>query len=365
MTGKAGRFTLRRPQRPDRRRRRDAHGRRRELHRAPRQARHPPPQQHRRRCSRTAPRRPGVLGTNEGYGVDATLRLLPERADRRLPGEDADGGPRRRRSQLSRALRLQRRSLRPPGRAAGRRAELPAGDRLRPAHRHAAQLRAGCASARGPAAFRSPQADDAGQAELLTNTENRLDTREQIGAFQTEFTNSDVAGVSTPTPSSGWCGRSPIVPGVGIPVGAYDFHTLQLSYTGGQQRQVSGAHRLRDRARSTTASASRSRVNSARVQVTPRISIEPSLTLNWVELPQGAFTTRSFAARATFTVTPRMFVSGIVQYNSPRDRSAATCGCDGNTCLAASSSSSTPTTTIPIRSPVPEPSAIERSSSSS
>jgi hypothetical protein len=46
------------------------------------------------------------------------------------------------------------------------------------------------------------------------------------------------------------------------------------------------------------------------------VSIEPSLTLNCIEPPQSAFTTSVVRGRATFTVTPRMFFSGITQYNS-------------------------------------------------
>ena len=40
------------------------------------------------------------------------------------------------------------------------------------------------------------------------------------------------------------------------------------------------------------------------------------MSLNWVDLTEGQFTTRLLSNRATFTVTPRMFVSGLVQYNS-------------------------------------------------
>ena len=50
--------------------------------------------------------------------------------------------------------------------------------------------------------------------------------------------------------------------------------------------------------------------------MTPRVSLEPSLTVNWIELPQSTFTTSVVRGRATFTVTPRMFFSGIAQYNS-------------------------------------------------
>jgi hypothetical protein len=154
-----------------------------------------------------------------------------------------------------------------------------------------------------------------GNLVYVTNTANRLDTREQTGTFQTEFTNSDVAGVSYIDTFERLVRPFAIVPGVSIPVGAYDFHTLQLSYTAGQQRPVSGGvvyeqGSFYDGTRRSIA------VNTARVQVTPRISIEPSLMVTRVELPAAAFTTSVVRGRATFTVTPRMFFSGIAQYNS-------------------------------------------------
>ena len=46
------------------------------------------------------------------------------------------------------------------------------------------------------------------------------------------------------------------------------------------------------------------------------MSLEPSFSINWIDLPQGAFTLKVARTRATYTLTPRMFISGIVQYNS-------------------------------------------------
>ena len=57
-------------------------------------------------------------------------------------------------------------------------------------------------------------------------------------------------------------------------------------------------------------------VNSGRLQVTPQVSLEPSMSINWIDLAQGSFTLKVARTRATYTITPRMFVSGIVQYNS-------------------------------------------------
>jgi hypothetical protein len=75
----------------------------------------------------------------------------------------------------------------------------------------------------------------------LTNNQNRLDTREIVGLFQTELVNTDVAGIMYTDTFDRPVRPFDVATGVRIPVGGYDFHTLQLSYTGGQQRKISGA----------------------------------------------------------------------------------------------------------------------------
>ena len=52
------------------------------------------------------------------------------------------------------------------------------------------------------------------------------------------------------------------------------------------------------------------------MEISPRMSLEPSVSVNFVDLPQASFTATVLRTRATYTVTPRMFVSGIVQSNS-------------------------------------------------
>ena len=54
-------------------------------------------------------------------------------------------------------------------------------------------------------------------------------------------------------------------------------------------------------------------------RVTPQLSVEPSVVFNWVDLPQGGFTTQLLTKRTTYTVTPLMFVSALLQYNSSND----------------------------------------------
>ena len=53
-----------------------------------------------------------------------------------------------------------------------------------------------------------------------------------------------------------------------------------------------------------------------RVEMTPQLSLEPTFSVNWVELEEGSFTATLVGSRVTYTVTPLMFVSALVQYNA-------------------------------------------------
>jgi hypothetical protein len=64
-------------------------------------------------------------------------------------------------------------------------------------------------------------------------------------------------------------------------------------------------------------------VGSGRLSVSPQLSIEPSFSINWVDLPEGAFTTRLVGSRVTHTMTPRMFASALLQYNTSNNTLAA------------------------------------------
>jgi hypothetical protein len=99
------------------------------------------------------------------------------------------------------------------------------------------------------------------------------------------------------------------------PVGAYDFQDGRITMNFGRHRRLGGTVSLErgsfydgDR---TTLSTSQSRVS-----VTNALSLEPTLSINKVDLRQGSFNTRLVGSRVTYTVTPLMFVSALVQYNT-------------------------------------------------
>jgi hypothetical protein len=258
---------------------------------------------------------PGVVGSNDGYGVDATFSFYQNvRIDTYLAGTRSDG---KSGDNLSYrgffdynadryGLQVDRLVVEPNF--------LPEVGFLRRTN-----MRRNFALARfSPRPTAIPHVRKLtmlGSVSYITNNANQLETRDLQGQFQTEFTNSDVAGVTFTDNFDRPVRSFEVYPGIRIPVGAYDFRTLQLSYTGGQQRKLSGQIVVETGPyyggdRQSIA------VNTARLQITPQVSVEPSLSLNLIDLPQGSFTATVFRSRITYTLTPRMFVSGIAQYNS-------------------------------------------------
>ncbi|MEQ1908288.1 MAG: DUF5916 domain-containing protein [Vicinamibacterales bacterium] len=154
-----------------------------------------------------------------------------------------------------------------------------------------------------------------GSLNYTTNTTNRLDTREAIGQFQTELTNSDIVLVSVIPHFERLIAPFAITPAVRIPVGGYDYHTTHVEYQAGQQRKASGTV-LFETGTFYDGTKTSFGVSSARVQVTPQVSLEPSLQIDWVDLREGHFIAKVVRNRATYTLTPRVYISGILQYNS-------------------------------------------------
>ena len=60
-------------------------------------------------------------------------------------------------------------------------------------------------------------------------------------------------------------------------------------------------------------------LQQGRFAVLPQMSIEPSISFNWIDTPQGSFRTDLVVTRVNYAVNARMFFSGLVQYNSASD----------------------------------------------
>ena len=153
-----------------------------------------------------------------------------------------------------------------------------------------------------------------GSLEYIENMAGRLETRERTGEFAIEFQNADRFSVNY-TNSFEFFPVSARIGAVTLPVGSYAFDTLKVGYNLGQQRALSGnlsaEYGTFYTGHKTTLSVAR-----GRAPVTSQLSFEPTYSFNRVDLQEGRFTTHLLGSRVTYAVSPMMFGSALVQYNS-------------------------------------------------
>ena len=154
---------------------------------------------------------------------------------------------------------------------------------------------------------------------ILTADRNHLETRQNIVAFQTEFESSDRL-TFTAVDNYELLVRPFTPPGAdfSIPVGGYGFADAQVSYSIGQQRRVNGTVAVR-RGAYFDGDLTTVELRQGRVAVLPQMSVEPTVSFNWIDTPYGAFQTNLAVARVNYAFNPRMFFSGLLQYNSAGD----------------------------------------------
>ncbi len=156
------------------------------------------------------------------------------------------------------------------------------------------------------------------QLDYITDRTGVLHTREAQGQFEIEFESSDTVDLTYTRSYELLTEPFAIAPDVTIPMGGYSFQNVRASFRFGQQRRVSGTLRAQH---GDFFSGDRTSVGltGGRVEITPQLSVEPGVSIDWIDLPEGRFTTRLVTARTTYTVTPLMFVTALVQVNSSND----------------------------------------------
>ena len=149
----------------------------------------------------------------------------------------------------------------------------------------------------------------------IESAAGHLETRDVNGEFDVELQNSDKLTLLYDANHEFLSRPFRIAPTVTLPVGSYDFGVGRAAYLFGAQRKTSGTVSVEY---GTFYSGHRTTIGvaSGRVELTPRFSLQPTALVNLVDLPQGSFTTRLVGSRVTFTMTPFMFVSALLQYNS-------------------------------------------------
>ena len=157
-----------------------------------------------------------------------------------------------------------------------------------------------------------------GSLDYIENGAGQVETRLGQARFDTEFENSDRFGVDVQQSYERLVRPFTISPGVAIPIGGYDFRDVFVSYSMGEQRRVSGTWSFQ-RGGFFSGDITAVGYSRGRIEITPLLSIEPGVSVNRIDLPEGAFTATLATSRVTYTFTPRMFLGGLVQYNSTSD----------------------------------------------
>ena len=148
----------------------------------------------------------------------------------------------------------------------------------------------------------------------IENGVGQLITRDRGGEFAVEFQRSDRFSLRygdtyefLPQPS--------VILGLTFAAGGYHYGATRVAYTFGQQRRMSGSVSAEYGdfygGRKTSVILS-----SGRVNLTPQLSVEPTYSGNWVDLVEGLSTAHLVGSRVTCTMTPTMFLSALLQYNT-------------------------------------------------
>jgi hypothetical protein len=151
--------------------------------------------------------------------------------------------------------------------------------------------------------------------DYIANADGRLESREALFDYGITFQNGDSLNVGASRNYELLEAPFAIARDVTIAAGGYGFGDVNAGMTFGNQRRLAGTISA---SRGTFYDGTRTTfgVGGSRIELSPRVSLEPGVSINWVDLDVGRFVTRLVSSRATFTVTPRMFFSGLVQYNS-------------------------------------------------
>ncbi|MFQ5790847.1 MAG: DUF5916 domain-containing protein, partial [Acidobacteriota bacterium] len=153
-----------------------------------------------------------------------------------------------------------------------------------------------------------------GSLDYITDNDGKLESRIFELSFRSELENGDELRMDYTRSFEFLPEPFEISKSVVLPVDGYDFQDLRLTYRLGPQRKVSGNAAFQ---RGSFFSGERTEASySGRVELSPQISLEPRISLNWVDLAEGSFTTRLVSTRVNYMLSPRSFLAALIQYNS-------------------------------------------------
>ncbi len=153
--------------------------------------------------------------------------------------------------------------------------------------------------------------------DRFVNGADVLETRQEKGSFNAEFNSSDQVTLDVSRNLEFVDEPYDVADEVAVPVGRYRFVDATLSLELGPHRKVSGTLAA---SRGGFFGGDRTGISySGRVELSPQLAIEPRASLDWISIRDARTRVTLLGARPTLTITPRMYVGALVQYNSSTD----------------------------------------------
>ncbi len=146
-------------------------------------------------------------------------------------------------------------------------------------------------------------------------TDRLLETQLSDATFGIEFQSSDRLNVQFVDELERLTDVFKVFGNVEIPVGEYRFRYFHADYMLGNQHFLSGNVGY-DQGGFYGGTKKTISLGFARAEPVANLFVEPGLSLNWVDIPQGTFVAKVVSSRVSYTFTPRTFIGALIQYNS-------------------------------------------------
>jgi hypothetical protein len=155
-----------------------------------------------------------------------------------------------------------------------------------------------------------------GSFEYDTDNANDLQSRYTRGIFKLDFQSGDSVSIEH-MQTLERIDRPFIISesdNLVVPVGTYEFGNTIAQYTLGAQHRLAGTATFESG--TFYGGYKKTAGLTGRLEVTVPFAIEPTISFNWLDLPQGRALAKLVSTRATYTMTTRMYMSALIQYSS-------------------------------------------------
>ena len=145
-------------------------------------------------------------------------------------------------------------------------------------------------------------------------SDRTLQTRTEAGSFRIEFDSGDLLTADFERTEDRPERAFDLPGGITIRPGVYDYEQATVSYSLGNTRKLTGV--LSANTGSFYGGDQDTVSYTGRVDLTHQLAVEPRVSLTRLTFGDRRITTGLVSARTNFSMTPRMFVTAFLQYNS-------------------------------------------------